>query len=175
MHCCAMASNRRASKGISEREISDVEEMSTPRTPVIYEVVRRLGDEEMERPAISLWWSGLAAGVSMSFSLLAQSALEARLPDAAWKPLVADLGYTVGFLMVVLGRQQLFTESTITVVLPVLKHVSAKNVFNMARLWTVVLIANLIGTLFAAAFWRLTPAMPSEFYPAALKLSATLM
>ena len=162
------------STGISDTEVRDVEELSTPRTPVIYEVVRRLGDEEMERPATSLWWSGIAAGVSMSFSLLAQSALEAYLPDAGWKPLVASMGYTVGFLMVVLGRQQLFTESTITVVLPVLKDFTGKNVFNLARLWTIVLIANLVGTLFAAAFWRFTPAMPSEFYPAALKVSAAL-
>ncbi|MGN6571822.1 MAG: formate/nitrite transporter family protein, partial [Pseudolabrys sp.] len=51
-------------RGISEHEVEDVEEMSTPRTPVIYEVVRRLGDEEMERPLVSLWWSGVAAGLS---------------------------------------------------------------------------------------------------------------
>jgi formate/nitrite transporter FocA (FNT family) len=164
-----------ADKGISDTEVREVEEMSTPRTPVIYEVVRRMGDEEMERPTTSLWWSGVAAGVSMSFSLLAQSALEARLPDTGWKSLVTDAGYTVGFLMVVLGRQQLFTESTITVVLPVLKDFTAKNVFNMARLWAIVLVANLVGVLFAAVFWRFTPAMPDEFYPAALKLSAALI
>ncbi len=163
-----------SAKGISDTEVRDVEELSTPRTPVIYEVVRRLGDEEMERPATSLWWSGVAAGVSMSFSLLAQSALEAYLPDAGWKPLVASMGYTVGFLMVVLGRQQLFTESTITVVLPVLKDFTGKNIFKLARLWTIVLVANLVGTLFAAVFWRFTPAMPAEFYPAALKVSAAL-
>jgi formate/nitrite transporter FocA (FNT family) len=163
------------SHGISEAEVRDVEEMSTPRTPVIYEVVRRMGDEEMERPATSLWWSGVAAGASMSFSLLAQSALEAYLPDAGWKPLVASMGYAVGFLMVILGRQQLFTESTITVVLPVLKDFTGTNLFKLARLWIIVLVANLIGTLFAAVFWRLLPVMPSEFYPAALKVSARLM
>ena len=41
-------------RGISDQEIEDVEEMSTPRSPVIYEVVRRLGEEEMERPLTSL-------------------------------------------------------------------------------------------------------------------------
>lgn len=162
------------SQGISDTEVRDVEEMSAPRTPVIYEVVRRMGDEEMARPASSLWWSGVAAGVSMSFSLLAQSALEAHLPDAGWKPLLTSSGYTVGFLMVILGRQQLFTESTITVVLPVLKDFTGKNLFNLARLWTIVLVANLVGTLFAAAFWRFMPAIPGEFYPAALKVSAAL-
>src|SRR5665213_2627063 len=92
-------------KGISEQEIEDVEELSSPRTPVIYEVVRRIGDEEMARPATSLWWSGVAAGLSISFSLLAQAILQAHLPDAPWRQLVCSLGYCVGFLMVVLGNQ----------------------------------------------------------------------
>src|SRR5664279_278730 len=65
-----------------------VEELSSPRTPVIYEVVRRFGDEEMQRPATSLWWSGVAAGLSMSFSLLAQTILETHLPDTPWRPLL---------------------------------------------------------------------------------------
>ena len=116
------------SKGITKQEIEDVEEMSSPRTPEIYEVVRRLGDEEMRRPVTSLWWSGLAAGLSISFSLLGQAIIESRLPDAAWRPLVSGFGYSVGFLMVVLGRQQLFTESTITVVLPVFADLSWSSV-----------------------------------------------
>src|SRR5512138_3797928 len=100
------------------REAREVEERSQLRTPVIYEIVRKRGDEEMARPAISLWWSGVAAGLSISFSLLAQSILQTHLPDAPWRSLVSSLGYSVGFLMVVLGRQQLFTENTITAVLP---------------------------------------------------------
>src|SRR5665647_3234933 len=93
-------------RGISDREVSDVEEMSMPRSPVIYEVVRRIGDEEMARPATSLWWSGVAAGLSMGFSLVAQAILETHLPDTPWRPLVSGFGYCVGFLMTVLGRQQ---------------------------------------------------------------------
>ncbi len=163
-----------AGKGISEREVEDIEEMSAPRTPVIYEVVRRLGDEEMERPATSLWWSGVAAGLSISFSLLAQAILETRLPDASWRPLVAGFGYSVGFLMVVLGRQQLFTESTITVVLPVLKDLSLANIWRMGRLWGIVLAANLIGTLFAALFCRFTPVLSPDLYEGMLTISRHL-
>jgi formate/nitrite transporter FocA (FNT family) len=162
-------------KGITEHEVEDIEELSTPRTPVIYEVVRRLGDEEMERPATSLWWSGVAAGLSISFSLLAQATLHSHLPDAPWRPLVESLGYCVGFLMVVLGRQQLFTESTITVVLPVLKDFSADNVWRMARLWLIVLVANFAGTLFAAAFCRYTPVLTPELKEAMLAVSRTLL
>ena len=151
--------SRDTPKGISEKEVHDVEEMSAPRTPVIYEVVRRLGDDEMARPITSLWWSGVAAGLSISFSLLAQAILQAHLPDAPWRPLVVSFGYCVGFLMVVLGNQQLFTESTITVVLPVFKDINWRNIWRMGRLWAIVLSANFVGTLIAAAFCTYTPAL----------------
>jgi formate/nitrite transporter FocA (FNT family) len=162
-------------KGITEQEVEEVEEMSSPRTPVIYEVVRRVGEEEMQRPITSLWWSGVAAGLSISFSLMAQAILETHLPDAPWRPLVASFGYCVGFLMVVLGRQQLFTESTITLVLPVLADANWANVWRMAQLWTVVLIANLAGTLFAALFCSFTPVLPPELLHGMLNISHGLM
>ena len=161
--------------GITEKEVRDVEEMSTPRTPVIYEVVRRLGDEEMARPATSLWWSGVAGGLSISFSLLAQAILETHLPEAGWRVLVTSFGYCIGFLIVILGRQQLFTESTITVVLPVLKKFSWKSLGNMARLWAIVLVANLAGTLFAALFCSFTPVLPDELLEGMLSISRTLL
>jgi formate-nitrite transporter family protein len=162
-------------KGISEQEVEDVAELSTPRTPVIYEVVRRLGDEEMERPATSLWWSGVAAGLSISFSLLAQAILQNALPDTPSRPLISGFGYCVGFLMVILGRQQLFTESTITVVLPVLKDFSFDAAWRMLRLWLIVLVANFAGTLFAAAFCRYTLVLTPELKEAMLSISRGLL
>ncbi|HEY5166519.1 MAG TPA: formate/nitrite transporter family protein [Pseudolabrys sp.] len=162
-------------KGITEREIVDVEELSSPRTPVIYEVVRRIGDEEMQRPATSLWWSGIAAGLSMSFSLLAQAILETHLPATPWRPLLSGFGYCVGFLMAVLGRQQLFTESTITVVLPVFADLNRANIWRMARLWTIVLVANLAGTLIAALICSYTPVLRPDLLHGMLTISRGLL
>ncbi|HET7848596.1 MAG TPA: formate/nitrite transporter family protein [Pseudolabrys sp.] len=171
----AQSTKRARQSSITEAEVRDVEEMSTPRTPVIYEVVRRLGDEEMARPLTSLWWSGVAAGLSISFSLLAQAILEMHLPDTNWRILISAFGYSVGFLMVILGRQQLFTESTITVVLPVLKDSSLRNLTRMARLWAVVFVANLVGTLFAALFCSFTPVLPPALFEAMLHVSRGLI
>jgi formate/nitrite transporter FocA (FNT family) len=148
--------------------------MSSPRTPVIYEIVRRLGDEEMDRPVTSLWWSGAAAGLSISFSLLAQGILQAHLPAAPWKLLVVSLGYSVGFLMVVLSRQQLFTESTVTAVLPVMTHFSRTNLWRLARLWSVVLLANLAGTLVAALLCTFTPVLTPELKAAMLEIAGQI-
>jgi formate/nitrite transporter FocA (FNT family) len=159
----------------TRREADRVEERSTPPTPVIYDVVRRYGEEEMARPATSLWWSGLAAGLSMSFSLLAEAILRLHLPEAEWSRLLVSLGYPVGFVMVVLARQQLFTENTITVVLPVMAEPSAGNLGRAARMWAIVLAANLAGTLFAALFCTFTPVIEPELREAMLAVSASAM
>ena len=171
----ARLSKRGSRNGITAEEVKDVEEMATPRTPVIYEVVRRLGEEEMERPVTSLWWSGVAAGLSISFSLLSQAILTTHLPEASWQPLVVSFGYCIGFIMAVLSRQQLFTESTITAVLPVAADVTRGNIVRMARLWVIVLAANLTGTLFAALFCTFTPVLPSDIYSGMLEISRDLL
>lgn len=159
------------SRGITPDEVREVEDRSSPRTPVIYEVVRRMGEEELARPSLSLWWSGVAAGLSITFSVLAQAILLTHLPEAPWRPLVVSLGYSVGFLMAVLPRQQLFTEITITAVLPLMAEPSWKKLLVTLRLWGIVLAANLAGTLFAAAFCTFTPVMAPELYEGMLQIS----
>lgn len=161
--------------GVTEREVEDIEERARLRTPVIYEIVRREGETEMERPVVSLWWSGVAAGLSISFSLLAQGVLWLHLPQASWRPLVSGFGYSVGFLIVVLARQQLFTENTVTVVLPVVAEFTAANLRRLARMWSVVFIANMTGTFCAASFCTITPVVSPELRAAMLELSHSTM
>lgn len=136
---------------LSREERRAVAERNTANTRVIHEVVRRHGDEEMERPAASLIWSGVAGGVAISSSILAEAIIESMLPKGApWAPLVASFGYTVGFLVVILGRLQLFTESTLSAVIPVATHPSLRNLGRLLRFWVLVLVSNLVGTLVVA-------------------------
>lgn len=138
--------------GLNQREQEDVEELATPRAPVIYEVVRRQGEEELRRPVSSLFWSGVAGGLTMMASVIAQGALAAKLPPGLpWRAPVVDLGYSLGFLIVVLGRMQLFTEQTIVAVLPIMRRPSWRKFSGAARLWAIVFAANMIGTGTAAA------------------------
>ncbi len=160
---------------VTEREVEGVEERTVPRTPVIYEIVCRQGSEEMSRPVTSLWWSGVAAGLSISFSLLVQAILHQDLPAAPWQHLVTSLGYSVGFVMVVLARQQLFTENTITVVLPVMAEFTGKNLQALVRLWTVVFLANVAGTLFASLVCTFTPAVSPALRDSMLTVSRHIL
>ncbi len=153
------------------KKIEQVERRATPPSPIIYEAVRRNGEEEMARPAWSLWWSGLAGGLSISFSLVAQAVLMRHLPETGGRELLVALGYPIGFLIVILGRQQLFTENTITVVLPVMAAPTPANVGAAARNWAIVLSANLAGTLISAAFATYLPAVPPETFDAMLAVS----
>lgn len=144
------AAETSASPDLTEEEIEKARQETPLNADITFEVIRRRGEEELARPLAALFFSGLAAGLSMGFSLLAEGFFHAFLPDATWAPLVSKLGYSVGFLMVILGSQQLFTENTLTAIIPLLARRSWKAVVDVAQLWAVVLAANLIGALIFA-------------------------
>jgi len=136
---------------LTEEDERKAEKSAAVPAPVIHEVIRAAGEAELARPVSALAWSGVAAGMSMSFSLIAEGLLRSHLPlDAPWTPLITKFGYTVGFVVVILGRQQLFTENTLTAVLPVLARRNLRTLLSMLRLWSVVLIANLVGAVIVA-------------------------
>jgi formate/nitrite transporter FocA (FNT family) len=114
---------------------------------IVHEAIRLEGEEELRRPPEALAFSGLAAGLSMGFSFVSEGALNFYLPDAHWATLLIKLGYPVGFLIVILGRQQLFTETTVTVVLPLFSRPSVALLVRVLRFWGIVLVANLVGAL----------------------------
>jgi formate-nitrite transporter family protein len=133
------------------REEHEARERQAVGARVVHTAIRREGEEELRRTSAALAWSGLAAGLSMGLSLAAAGLLHAHLPAAPWRPLVTHLGYTVGFLVVILARQQLFTENTLTPIIPLLTKRDRATLVQVARLWTVVLVANLAGALLFAA------------------------
>ena len=136
--------------GLTEKERAQADERARPNVLVVHEIIREEGERELRRPVAGLAWSALAAGLSMGFSLVAEGVLRSRLPDAPWRPLVSKLGYTIGFVVVITGRQQLFTENTLTPVLPLLNKPAGPTLARLLRLWAVVLAANLAGALLFA-------------------------
>jgi formate/nitrite transporter FocA (FNT family) len=148
---------------MSEDPEGKAKEEHIPEGEVIYRAIRSDGDHALSMSNGELVWSGLAAGLSMGFSLAAEGILRAHLPEAPWRILVAKLGYAAGFLIVILGRQQLFTEQTLTAMLSLFSGNRPEGTLgNVARLWIVVLIANLAGAAAFAAAAAWTPAFSPE-------------
>jgi formate/nitrite transporter FocA (FNT family) len=140
----------RKSEADAERQ-EEAKEHQRLSAVTVFETIRREGKEELERPVVSLWWSGIAAGLALSTSVLAEAILYRVLAGSPAREAVAALGYALGFVLVILSRLQLFTENTLSVVLPVLARPSLDQLWRSARLWAVVFVANLVGT-FVTAF-----------------------
>lgn len=128
------------------------------------EILRRELKEalaSMEGPTRMLWLSGLSAGLDIGFSPLLVAVMRTQgagqFPQAAIEILAANL-YAVGFVFVVLGRTELFTEQTSLAVLPVLN--GDVSVGLLARQWSVIYVSNLVGgAAFAAISMAVLPSL----------------
>jgi formate/nitrite transporter FocA (FNT family) len=165
-----MVQREKRKSPLSDREIEEADDRSSTTAKVVHEAIRLEGTEELGRPSSSLWWSGIAAGLTMGCSMIGQGILQARLPEAPWRELVAAFGYCLGFLFVTMGRQQLFTETTLTVMLPVLHRTHGLG--DVARYWTIVFVGNVIATLLFAAALTIPGLFPSDIVHSFLKLGS---
>ena len=126
----------------------------------IYARVERGAEDEFERPWHNLGISAVAAGLAMGLSGRGVAVLLHALAPLAVRGAVAYLAYSLGFLIVILGRQQLFTENTLFPVALVLAQ--RRYLGRTAVLWSVVLGGNLLGTLLFAVLATTTPAVRPE-------------
>ncbi len=147
---------------LTEKQKEQAEKRSAVTASIVHEAVRKQGEEELARPVSALAWSGLAAGLSMGFSFLVQAILWSYSKNA----LIAPLGYTMGFLIVVIGRQQLFTENTLTPIIPLLARRNLATLWAVLRLWAVVFAANIAGAHIFAWVVANTNAIAPEFHEA---------
>ena len=150
---------------VTEQQKADEREALSATT--VHRALLQEGENELGRSNSALAWSALAAGISIGLSLIAQAVLRLHLPDTEWRALLISLGYSAGFIAVTLGRQQLFTETTLTAMLPFLHHRRVDVALNVLRLWTIVFAANMLGAFFFAWAGAWTTAFSPE-------LSATM-
>jgi len=163
-----MVQHEKRRSPLSDREIEEADDRSSTTAKVVHEAIRLEGTEELERPSTSIAWSGLAAGMTMGCSMIAQGVLLTRLPEAPWKELVAAFGYCLGFLFVTMGRQQLFTETTLTVMLPFLQ--GTHRIGDVVRYWSIVFAANILATLLFAAAVSIPHLFPADVMDSFVKL-----
>ncbi len=156
---------------LTERQAQEAEDRTSVSALVVHEAIRKDGDEELRRPISALAWSGLAAGLSMGFSFVAEALFRTYTPDAPWRPMITNLGYPLGFLIIIVGRQQLFTENTLTAIIPLLARRNLATFRQVLRLWSVVLAANIAGAHIFAWVIGNTPVLHPKFHLALAQLA----
>lgn len=157
-----------------DRIETDAEKLPSP-AAAVHEKIRAEGHKELERDSVALMFSAIAAGLSIGVSLIAKANFHVVFQESYFTNLIESFGYTFGFIIVIMSRQQLFTENTITAVLPIMQKPTVKNFAILFRLWGIVLLGNLIGTAIIAWVLINFSIFGAEIQKAFLTLSQTLM
>ncbi|HEU5403868.1 MAG TPA: formate/nitrite transporter family protein [Terriglobales bacterium] len=137
------------------------ETVTTRRTAhEIFEKVIENASDELRRSSRALAFSGVAGGMGMGLTGLSVAVAQSVLGAGPWQEFAALLFYPLGFIAVIIGRAQLFTENTLFPVALILSE--RKHVLNTLRLWSVVFVANIGGAMLFAFVTMKTGALPYE-------------
>jgi formate-nitrite transporter family protein len=135
-------------------------DLDRPTADEIYEQVSRNARHELDRSLIGLSVSGLAGGITMGLTALSTSIVIAQLGEGPSAKFIADLLYPIGFIAVILGRAQLFTENTLYPVALMLAE--RRHGWKTLRLWAIVLPSNILGAFLFALLAVRTGALRPE-------------
>jgi formate/nitrite transporter FocA (FNT family) len=140
--------------------------LERPSAEEIYQQVASNARQELGRSTVSLVISGFAGGTFMGLTALGTAIALAMLTPPGSAPsgsvqFIAKMFYPLGFIVVILGRSQLFTENTLYPVALVLSE--KRHFWNTMRLWAAVLPSNVVGAFAFACLVSLTHALKPEF------------
>ena len=127
----------------------------------IFKRVLATAHHELSRPTSLLFWSGFAGGGTLGFCLLAKATLDA----SSGSEMLANLVYPIGFIFLIIGRYQLFTENTLTPMALVFTRLASLR--DLGRIWGVVIVANILGAAAIALIFAITPIFSPEATAAA--------
>ena len=148
------------------------QELERPTAIQIYAQVAKNGRQELRRPARSLAISGFAGGITMGLTGLATAIARAELGTSGVAQFVTNMLYPIGFIAVILGRAQLFTENTLYPVALVLSE--RRHYLATLRLWVIVLVFNCLGTLAFAALAVRTHALQPKYVDSLAAIGANV-
>ena len=143
--------------------------------PEIFNAAKKNAREELDRSSRTLAFSGVAGGLAMGLTGLGVASMRAILGSGSWEELVSFLIYPIGFIAVIIGRAQLFTENTLYPVVLVLDEPRKLRVNLIAtlRLWGVVFAANVCGAYLFALLAIRSAALPSDISTQLVNLGVT--
>ena len=127
------------------RKVDDISNYPKSAEEIFHEQVQT-GLAEHNRSPGGLLVSAIAAGLEVGFTLFLAGIVLTLFYDKLDSPALhiwLALAYPIGFIFVVIGRSELFTEHTTLAVIPVLN--GSTNFLSLMKTWGLVFTGNLIG------------------------------
>ncbi|WP_132059475.1 formate/nitrite transporter family protein [Halorussus amylolyticus] len=106
----------------------------------IYERILASATEEIAASKQRLFFSGLAAGFAIVLTFLGHTVGTEMFPDNRF---LGAILYPIGFIYIILGHYQLYTENTLPPVALVLSRLAS--IPLLLRVWGIVLVGNVVG------------------------------
>ncbi len=112
----------------------------------IFERIIVDADEEISRAPRELFFSALAAGFAITITVL----LYVTVSTATGKtPVLSAILYPMGFVYIIMGNYQLYTENTVPPVALIIERMAS--VPALLAMWVLILAGNLVGAAGGAA------------------------
>jgi formate/nitrite transporter FocA (FNT family) len=151
-----------------ETSASVQRDLDRPTASEIYQQVSKNAKRELSRTNLALAVSGIVGGLTMGLTGLSVALVRAQLGNSAIAEFISMLFYPMGFMAVILGRGQLFTENTLYPVALMLTE--RRHFWSTMRLWAIVFPANVVGALLFALLAVRTGALRVEYVSALSQL-----
>jgi formate-nitrite transporter family protein len=133
------------------------------------------GNRRLSRGAVGLAATGLVGGVDVMFGIVALTVVSGALAVAVPEQIAhvgGSLVFGIGFVLLIVGRSELFTENFLVPVGAVLGGVGTPR--SLVRLWGVTMVGNLIGVIAFAAILVRAGVVPPDALKAAGKICDTV-
>jgi formate/nitrite transporter FocA (FNT family) len=150
-------------------------EVDAPEPEEIYERTRREGARRLERPLLELISTALAAGFDIVAGVVILVLLETQLEhslDAEAAHAIGAISFGIGFVFLVVGRGELFTENFLVPLAGL--HGKGRNAWwKVAELWTVSPVFNLVAGFTMATILSVHSVLPFGSGATARRLAET--
>jgi formate/nitrite transporter FocA (FNT family) len=140
--------NRRNGDGLSEQQAEQDLKPLGQEAPEIVDEGALIGAKRLHRPVVGDAMTAFIGGMSVSFGAVAMAWAAASLgnqPPPSPAHLVGSLAFPIGFIILLVGKTELFTENFFLPVTAVLERRGTLR--QLAQLWGVSLLFNLLGGL----------------------------
>ena len=133
----------------------------------VFQRIIAAADEEITSGRRELFFAGIAGGFAITITFL----LYASLYEAtSAHPILSVMLYPLGFIYIIIGGYQLYTENTLPPVALTLERLASWTA--LFRHWGIVLAGNFAGGAFGAVVLAYGGVFPAEVADAAVTLSA---